>query len=500
MKMKKWIALLLATLLLAVLPMALAEGLEIEEEPIIEESEEIVLSEDVDNAVQEEDFMLFSNEPVEKGYADFLVEENPSGVPIDAAHFPDEIFRAYVSEKFDKNGNGMLSGKEIDSILKINVSGKEITSLKGIELFPSLKTLKCYGNSLKNLDLSGNPVLEYLDCDDNNLTGLDLSNNTELTSLSCGGNELASLDVRKNPALEYLDCGCNQLKTLDLSKNAALWKLCCNANQLTNLDTSKNPDLVAIYCHENQLKSLNVARNGSLSVLYCISNRIESIDLTGCGGALERLLLSDPLFGISEDGICGMNTDEDAEEYYSLWFDSSATLTFEGRASIATSKITIKDKTWTGKALKPAPVVKFNGATLVKGVDYSVSYTDNTKVGLAYASIQGIGDYFGSVELTFTIKPKGTTISKLTGGKKKITVKWNKQAKQVTGYQIQYATKKDFSNAKKVTVKGAKTTKATIKKLKAKKTYYVRIRTYKKCAVFWNAYSSWSKAKKIKTK
>ena len=53
MKMKKWIALLLATLLLAVLPMALAEGLEIEEEPIIEESEEIVLSEDVDNAVQE---------------------------------------------------------------------------------------------------------------------------------------------------------------------------------------------------------------------------------------------------------------------------------------------------------------------------------------------------------------------------------------------------------------------------------------------------------------
>ena len=70
----------------------------------------------------------------------------------------------------------------------------------------------------------------------------------------------------------------------------------------------------------------------------------------------------------------------------------------------------------------------------------------------------------------------------------------------MTGYQIQYATKKDFSNAKKVTVKGAKTTKATIKKLKAKKTYYVRIRTYKKCAVFWNAYSSWSKAKKIKTK
>ena len=102
-------------------------------------------------------------------------------------------------------------------------------------------------------------------------------------------------------------------------------------------------------------------------------------------------------------------------------------------------------------------------------------------------------------EAVYQINPKGTTLSKLTGGGKKVTVKWKKQTKQVSGYQIQYGTKKDFSNAKKVTVSGAKTVKKVIKSLKAKKYYYVRIRTYKTVSGK-KYYSSWSKYKKVKTK
>ena len=56
--------------------------------------------------------------------------------------------------------------------------------------------------------------------------------------------------------------------------------------------------------------------------------------------------------------------------------------------------------------------------------------------------------------------PKGTTISKVTGAKKGFTVKWKKQAKQTTGYQVQYALNKNFKSAKKATVKGAKKTSA----------------------------------------
>ncbi len=116
--MKKIVSWILAALLALCLLPALAEGLEIEEEPVVIEDEEIVFSEDVDNAVAEEDFMLFSDEPVEKGYADFLTEGEEAvpaeagDVPIDAAHFPDAAFREYVSNEFDSNHDGVLNDND----------------------------------------------------------------------------------------------------------------------------------------------------------------------------------------------------------------------------------------------------------------------------------------------------------------------------------------------------------------------------------------------------
>ncbi len=96
-------------------------------------------------------------------------------------------------------------------------------------------------------------------------------------------------------------------------------------------------------------------------------------------------------------------------------------------------------------------------------------------------------------------KPKSTKIKKLTKGKKSITATWSKVS-GVKGYQIQIATDKKFKKDKKtVTIKKQKTTKTTIKKLKANKKYYVRIRTYK-VVNKKNVYSSWSSVKSIKTK
>ena len=76
-------------------------------------------------------------------------------------------------------------------------------------------------------------------------------------------------------------------------------------------------------------------------------------------------------------------------------------------------------------------------------------------------------------------KPKSTKIKKAKGSKKAVAVEWAK-IKGVKGYQVQVATDKKFKkNKKTVTIKKQKTTKTTIKKLKAKKKYFVRIRTYK---------------------
>lgn len=100
---------------------------------------------------------------------------------------------------------------------------------------------------------------------------------------------------------------------------------------------------------------------------------------------------------------------------------------------------------------------------------------------------------------TETVKPKKTSIKKLSKGKKKFTVTWAKVS-GVEGYQIQYSSDKKLKkNNKSVTVTKQKTTKATVKKLKSKKKYYVRVRTYK-TVNGKKIYSPWSKVKSVKTK
>ena len=87
----------------------------------------------------------------------------------------------------------------------------------------------------------------------------------------------------------------------------------------------------------------------------------------------------------------------------------------------------------------------------------------------------------------------------MKAAKKAILVTWKKVG-GVKGYQVQVATDKKFKkNKKTVNIKKQKTTKTTVKKLKAKKKYYVRMRTYK-TVNGKKVYSAWSKVKSLKTK
>ena len=169
-------------------------------------------------------------------------------------------------------------------------------------------------------------------------------------------------------------------------------------------------------------------------------------------------------------------------------------------------KLKATSLTYNGKVRTPNVIVKDEtGKTLVKNTDYTVSYAKGRKyVGKYAVKITFKGKYSGTKTLYFTIKPKATSISSLTAGSKKFTVKWKKQATQTTGYQVQVATNKKFKkNKKTVTIKKQKTTKTTVKKLKAKKKYYVRVRTYKTVKINGKSiriYSGWSKAKTVTTK
>lgn len=156
--------------------------------------------------------------------------------------------------------------------------------------------------------------------------------------------------------------------------------------------------------------------------------------------------------------------------------------------------------TYNGKVKNPKVTVKKNDITLKKDTDYTLTYPSGRKnVGKYAVKVVFKNGYKGTVTKYFTIKPKGTSISSVSAKSKGFTVKWKKQTTQTTGYQIQYSTSSKFKSPKYVTVSSNKTTSKTIKKLKPKKKYYVRLRTYKTVGKT-KYYSSWSKAKTVTTK
>ena len=157
-------------------------------------------------------------------------------IGVDEIHFPDELFREYVAENADTDGDGLLSAEEIADVHGIHVRFHGIQDLTGIEHFTALAYLDCSANSLTSLDVSKNAALQSLVCYSNQLTELDVSKNTALSELNCGDNQLTALDVTANGALRSLRCSDNQLTALDVTENGALERLDCGSNRLMALE------------------------------------------------------------------------------------------------------------------------------------------------------------------------------------------------------------------------------------------------------------------------
>lgn len=157
--------------------------------------------------------------------------------------------------------------------------------------------------------------------------------------------------------------------------------------------------------------------------------------------------------------------------------------------------------TYNGKAQKPKVTVKdTSGYKLVEGRDYTVKYAKGRKSVGKYKVTVKLGQNYGGEEVFyFTIKPQKTSVSSLSAINDGFKIKWKTKDAQVSGYQIQYSTKSSFSSAKTVTVSGKSKSSKTVKKLKSKKKYYVRVRTYK-TVDGKKIYSSWSAKKTVKTK
>ncbi|MCL2670618.1 MAG: hypothetical protein FWF10_01100 [Clostridiales bacterium] len=215
----------------------------------------------------------------------------PGDIPIDATHFPDANFRAFLQNEvnqmdgngveygwdgerdcIDENRDGVLSAAERAEITKIDVRKLGITSLQGIAYFPALTHLYCM---------------------DNRIEWLDVSNNTKLIVINCRGNRLNALDLSENKVLSQLWCYDNpNIRILDLRNNKSLVTLRCSNTGLSSLDVSQNPELVRLVCADNELTSLDVSNNKKLHLIEVYGNYLQSLKLwSGYADHVENLLI-----------------------------------------------------------------------------------------------------------------------------------------------------------------------------------------------------------------
>jgi len=230
--------------------------------------------------------------------------------------------------------------------------------------------------------------------------------------------------------------------------------------------------------------SVNSNMSGAVSK-HLTANKPDTLTVSGLAG--------DKVYYVRVRSYTNVN----GKVYYGAWSDVKSIKTANNDITKA-SVSGISTKAFTGKAITQNVTVKIGNTVLKNGTDYTVSYSNNKKVGKATVKITGKGKYGGVITKTFKINPAKQEIQKLTAKSKAFFVDWAQKG-SATGYEIQYATNSKFTGAKKVTITNNKTDKTTVSKLSANKKYYVRVRSYTTVGGT-KYYGAWSAVKNVTTK
>jgi surface protein len=177
-------------------------------------------------------------------------------------NIPDANFlAALIALGIDEDESGGISFEEASVVNNLQLAGKGIEDLTGIEAFTGLITLTLSNNSVSDVDLSNNPDLENLNMLRNGLSEIDLSNNTSLKTVNLVGNNLTSIDITNNLGLTQLFLGENSITELDVTQHVDLINLGFQDNDLSGIDLSNNPDLKILYAYGNPNLSFIDLRN-----------------------------------------------------------------------------------------------------------------------------------------------------------------------------------------------------------------------------------------------
>ena len=203
-------------------------------------------------------------------------------VTIDEEHFPDALFREFISAHFDSNSDGKLEPLELVAVKEIRLldeddSSIQVVDVSGTEYFPLLEVLECPSFELAHLDISKNTALVELDCNGEKLTELDISQNTALKklcisgiritaleTLDISGTEVSEIDLSRNTALKRLDVSYTHILELDLTNNPNLEEFIAIGTKMPEIDLSGNPKLKTIVFSLSNLKQLDISNNPDL--------------------------------------------------------------------------------------------------------------------------------------------------------------------------------------------------------------------------------------------
>ena len=247
------------------------------------------------------------------------------------------------------------------------------------------------------------------------VSSFDTSNVWGMKGMFNGCSELVSLDLSSFNTwlvsnLSDMFSGCSSLKSLDLSSFGTSYVLRMNG-MFNGCSSLKSLDL----------SSFDTSRTGEMVSIFsgCLSLRTVKL---GAGFTFT---------GRWTGRICNLPAISDLNGYTGLWVSSAdgeaykpnaipnnvaAVYTAQQKPGVVMGDISsaivsdIPEQTCTGLRIEPEVEVTLDGKTLVRGVDFRVSCTNNIKVGTATATIIGIGDYEGVIRKHFSIKKAPTPI------------------------------------------------------------------------------------------
>ena len=161
--------------------------------------------------------------------------------------------------------------------------------------------------------------------------------------------------------------------------------------------------------------------------------------------------------------------------------------------------------TYSGSGIKPKVTVKFKDGDIIPTSDYSLSYSNNTKVGVATITVKGKGsNVTNTYKKTFVVKPSKNEITSISTTKGAFKIGWKKGTTGTVGYQVQYSTDKNFvKNVHSYTSTNLSDLSENFSKVpNSGETWYVKVRSFytKDGKTTSTRYGNYSDVKSIKVK